>query len=82
MQEKKLKGNAAFAARKQKPVTRNPLKNKTKKTHSAKSVVHNDVNIADSTKLFVHMFLKLQRKNAITACSRTLQTIVTTTLVS
>ena len=36
IQEKKLKANAAFAARKQKPVTRNPLK----ETHSANNIVH------------------------------------------
>ena len=46
IQEKKLKANAAFAARKQKHVTRNPLK----ETHSANSIVHNDVNIADLQK--------------------------------
>ena len=46
IQEKKLKANAAFAARKQKPVTRNPLK----ETHSANNIVHNDVNIADLQK--------------------------------
>ena len=44
IQEKKLKANAAF--RKQKPVTRNPLK----ETHSANHIVHNDVNIADLQK--------------------------------
>ena len=85
MQEKKLKANAAFAARKQKPVTRNPLK----KTHSTNNIVHNDVNIADLhkqisdlRKLFVrHMSLKIKRKNAITTCSLILQRIVTTTLL-
>ena len=46
MQEKKPKASAAFAARKQKPVSRNPLK----KTHSANNIVHNDVNIADLQK--------------------------------
>ena len=46
IQEKKLKANVAFAARKQKPVTRNPLK----ETHSAHNIVHNDVNIADLQK--------------------------------
>ena len=46
IQEKKLKANVAFAARKQKPVTRNPLK----ETHSANNIVHNDVNIADLQK--------------------------------
>ena len=46
IQEKKLKANAAFAARKQKHVTRNPLK----ETHSANNIVHNDVNIADLQK--------------------------------
>ena len=46
VQEKELKANAAFAARKQKPVTRNPLK----ETHSANNIVHNDVNIADLQK--------------------------------
>ena len=46
IQEKKLKANAAFAARKQKHVTRNPLKG----THSANNIVHNDVNIADLQK--------------------------------
>ena len=45
MQEKKLKANAAFATRKQKPVTWNPLKKKKK--HSANNIVHNDVNIAN-----------------------------------
>ena len=43
IQEKKLKANAA---RKQKPVTRNPLK----ETHLANNIVHNDVNIADLQK--------------------------------
>lgn len=43
IQEKKLKANAA---RKQKPVTRNPLK----ETHSANNIVHNDVNKADLQK--------------------------------
>ena len=46
MQEKKFKANAALATRKQKPVTKNPLK----KTHSANNIVHNDVNIADLLK--------------------------------
>ena len=46
IQEKKLKANAAFAARKQSHVTRNPLK----ETHSANNIVHNDVNIADLQK--------------------------------
>ena len=46
IQEKKLKANAAFAARKQKHVTRNPLK----ETQSANNIVHNDVNIADLQK--------------------------------
>ena len=46
IQEKKLKANAAFAARKQKHVTRNPLK----ETYSANNIVHNDVNIADLQK--------------------------------
>ena len=48
IQEKKLKANAAFAARKEKEklVTRNPLI----ETHSANNIVHNDVNIADLQK--------------------------------
>ena len=46
IQEKKLKANVAFAARKQEPDTRNPLK----ETHSAHNIVHNDVNIADLQK--------------------------------
>ena len=65
----------------QKPVIRNPLK----ETHSANNIVHNDVNIADLQKqisdlkkLFVRMSFKIKRQNAITACSLTLQTIVTT----
>ena len=43
IQERKLKANAAFAARKQKPL---------KETHSANNIVHNDVNIADLQKQF------------------------------
>ena len=46
IQEKKRKANAAFTARKQKPVTRNPLK----ETHSANNIVQNDVNTADLQK--------------------------------
>ena len=48
IQEKKLKANAAFAARKEKEklVTRNRLI----ETHSAKNIVHNGVNIADLQK--------------------------------
>ena len=46
MQEKNQKANAAFAARKQKAVTRNPLK----ETPSANNIVHNDVNAADLQK--------------------------------
>ena len=46
IQEKKLKANTALAARKQKPVIRNSLK----ETHSANNIVHNDVNIADLQK--------------------------------
>ena len=85
MQEKKLKANAAFAAQKQKPVTRNPLK----ETPSANNIVHNDVKIADLQKqisdlkeiVCTHVLKsKKEEINAITACSLTLQTIVTTTL--
>ena len=87
MQKKKLKVNAAFAARKQKPVSRNPLK----KTHSANNIVHDDVNTADLQKqnsdlkeIVCTNLLenKKKRKNAITACSLTLQTIGTTILLS
>ena len=46
VQERRLKANAAFAARKQKPVTRNPLQ----ETYSANNIVNNDVNIADLQK--------------------------------
>ena len=46
IQERKLKANAAFTARKQKPVTTNPLKER----HSANNILHNDVTIADLQK--------------------------------